>query len=183
MVKPANLGSIEKATGIVWNEWVETLDELNGRELGHAEIARLAHDQLDGKIDSPGWWSQGVAVAYEQHIGRRAPGQRADGTYEVSVTKTMVMSRDDAFTRVRQTLDRLEEIGGTKLSDVRTSTTPVRHYWKASVSDGSKIIIGVEQRDDKSLVAVQVQRLADVDHQIASKEYWRAFLMQVFKEV
>lgn len=49
----------------MWSEWIETLDELNGRELGHAEIAKLIHDQLDGKIESPGWWAQGVAVAYE----------------------------------------------------------------------------------------------------------------------
>ena len=183
MVKPANLDSIEKATGIVWNEWVETLDELNGRELGHAEIAKLAHDQLDGKIDSPGWWAQGVAVAYEQHIGRRAPGQRADGSYEASVTKTVAMSRDDAFVRVYGRLDALDEIAGATLSDKRTSSTPVRHYWKASGSDGTRIIVGIEQRGDKSLVAVQIQQLSNQAQQAIYKEYWRALLTQIFEEV
>lgn len=177
MVKPANLDSIEKATGIVWSEWVETLDEMNGRELRHAEIAQLAYDQLDGKIDSPGWWAQGVAVAYEQHIGRRAPGQRADGTFETSVTKTVALAKDEAFARLVQKLDAYVEF-----RDSRTSSTPIRHYWKATDADGAKIIIGVEQRGDKSLVAVQVQQLTSAKQQAAQKAQWKEMLTDIFKE-
>lgn len=37
----------------------------------------------------PGWYSQGITVAYERTRGVRALNQRCDGEYEVSVSKVM----------------------------------------------------------------------------------------------
>ena len=54
-------------------------------ELGHSKIARWLVEEH--RVD--GWWAQGITVSYEQARGLRAPGQRADGTFEASVTKTL----------------------------------------------------------------------------------------------
>lgn len=99
------------------------------------------------------------------------------------MTKTVAISRDEAFARLCEKLDALDEIEGATLSDKRTSSTPIRHYWKTTGDDVSKSIVGVEQRGDKSLVAVQIQQLSSQAQQVAYKEYWREFLTQIFEEV
>ena len=37
------------------------------------------------------WWSQHVTVAYEQARGIREPGQRQDGSFEASVSRTVAL--------------------------------------------------------------------------------------------
>jgi hypothetical protein len=43
------------------------------------------------------WWAQGVTVGYEQARGIRSPGQRQDGTFEVSVTRTIAAEVEPAL--------------------------------------------------------------------------------------
>lgn len=87
--KGSNIPAIERATGRSWADWVALIDAAGGRELPHPDIARVTHGVLDGVIDSSGWWAQGVAIAYEQHIGRRLPGQSPDGTFQASASRTL----------------------------------------------------------------------------------------------
>ena len=47
----------------------------------------------------PGWYSQGITVAYERARGARALNQRMSGDYEVSVTRTV--NGDTAPSRAR----------------------------------------------------------------------------------
>jgi hypothetical protein len=44
--------------------------------------------ELEGTIEQLGWWTQAVTMAYEQYIGRPVPGQRPDGTFQKSVSKS-----------------------------------------------------------------------------------------------
>ncbi|MBU5900220.1 hypothetical protein JVW24_24175, partial [Vibrio cholerae O1] len=75
-------------------------------------------------------WVQGAVVAYEQEIGRRVPGQRADGTFDVAVSRTVTGERGDVIDRVASLVD--GELGGVALDgDPRVSTTPKRSYWRA----------------------------------------------------
>ena len=52
--------------------------------MSHGEIAQLVNEKY--KVD--GWWSQMVTVGYERIKGLRARGQRRDGTYEASKSRT-----------------------------------------------------------------------------------------------
>ena len=63
---------IRANTGRVWDEWFALLDAWGGVERPHPEIARW----LNQEHGIPGWWAQGVTVAYEQARGLRAPRQR-----------------------------------------------------------------------------------------------------------
>ena len=67
---------------------------------GLAGLAAAAHTLFRGKVDNAGWWAQTAAVAYEQQIGRRVPGQLGDGTFQVSVSKTVPGSRRDSGSSV-----------------------------------------------------------------------------------
>ena len=55
---------------------MKALDRHGAAELAHGDIARLVNTKY--KVD--GWWSQTVTVGYERIKGRRAKGQRLDGS-------------------------------------------------------------------------------------------------------
>lgn len=91
--------SIEK-TGHGLEHWFAVLDRFGAVEKGHTAAAR--HLYADHQV--PGWYSQGITVAYERARGVRVPNQRCDGEYEVSVSKVLTADADKvirAFTDAR----------------------------------------------------------------------------------
>ncbi|HEU4747184.1 MAG TPA: hypothetical protein VFS56_01695, partial [Gemmatimonadaceae bacterium] len=75
---------IKEKTGCPWELWVKALDYHGAAEMSHREIASLVHT----KYKVSGWWSQAVTVGYERIKGIRARGQRLDGSYEASKSRT-----------------------------------------------------------------------------------------------
>ncbi|WP_297082116.1 hypothetical protein [uncultured Demequina sp.] len=82
--------AIRKATGAGWDEWVARIDAGPGRAATHTEIAAW----VNANSDIGGWWSQGVTVGYERITGMRLPGQRPDGTFTLSRTRTFAVAPD-----------------------------------------------------------------------------------------
>ncbi len=89
MTRAANIPAIEKSTNIAWTEWLLFLESIGAKNLSHKEIAQHVHNKLKASHENSGWWAQGITVAYEQHIGRRKPGQTNDGFFQVAVSKTL----------------------------------------------------------------------------------------------
>jgi hypothetical protein len=81
--------AITKGSGRSWQEWVDLLDAWGGRDKSHTDIARYV---VSLGID--GWWAQGVTVGYERLTGRREVGQRGDGLYSGSASKTLAVDLD-----------------------------------------------------------------------------------------
>lgn len=77
--------AVVSATGRSRAEWFALLDAAGATGWKHQAIANwlVAEQGIDP------WWAQGVTVGYEQARGIRVPGQRQDGTFEVSVTRTI----------------------------------------------------------------------------------------------
>lgn len=177
MTKSANHESIEKATGKDWQEWVVYLDERGASAKNHKEIAALAHQAMGETVASAGWWSQAVAVAYEQHIGHRAAGQSNDGTFELSVSKTVAGERSLVFEALLTTLNGMFEIDEEVVTDPRTSITPKRSYWRASLPRGDKVTVAVEARGTGKCGIVAVHE--KVPTQLAadsSRTFWKRVL-------
>ncbi len=76
--------SIEK-TGHDLAHWFAILDRFGGIEKGHTAAAALLYEQH--KV--PGWYCQGIVVAYERARGKRVMNQKCDGSFEVSVSKVI----------------------------------------------------------------------------------------------
>ncbi len=178
MTKRQNVQAIEQATGRPWVEWESWLNSKGAKELPHKQIAELVNEELVRvSRDSPGWWAQGITVAYEQAIGRRAPGQRSDGTFEVSVSKAANKDREALFAAVTGALDSAREFDSQTIDDVRTSITPIRSYWKCHLADGSKVAIAIESKGaDKSLLVVTNAGLASAAVAATRKQYWRDYI-------
>jgi hypothetical protein len=74
-----------KKTGHDLAHWFTILDRFGGVEKGHTALTKLLFDQHR----VPGWYCQGIVVAYERARGKRVLNQKCDDTFEVSVSKVM----------------------------------------------------------------------------------------------
>jgi hypothetical protein len=157
---------IKEKTGCGWERWVRTLDHHGAAEMSHREIA----DLVSKKYKVGDWWTQSVAVGYERIKGLRARGQRRDGSYEVSKSRTFDVPVSVLFEAWADDKTRQRFLGGEKLK-VRTATAPksMRLDW----ADGGIVAVGfMSKGKGKSSVAVQHTKLADRDSADALKKYW-----------
>src|SRR5215470_4635421 len=74
-------------TGHTWEQWVEILDRVSAHQWTHGRIA----EHVNQEHNVPGWWAQSVTVGYERIRGLRAVGQRRDGSFEASKSKTFAV--------------------------------------------------------------------------------------------
>lgn len=158
-----------EVTGRAWEDWIVFLDGIGARDLTHTEIAR----RIEETGLASGWWGQGITVAYEQHIGRRQPGQTSSGAFAVSVTRTLTGTADECFARWRSLMEQRTVFDGVAMSGTPTiSVTPKRHYWRCSLKDGSRVIVALEPKGvGQTLLAVSHEKLTSADE----VERWRAF--------
>ena len=106
VVPGASKGSVSDATsraktGQGLDHWFKVLDAFGAVAQGHTAAARHLFDVHQ----VPGWYAQGITVAYERVRGVRAVGQRYDGAYEVSVTKVVAAGTREvvaAFSEARR---------------------------------------------------------------------------------
>jgi len=85
--------AVREATGRDRAEWFALLDQAGAATWKHKDIASW----LVTEHGVDGWWAQGVTVGYEQARGIRQPGQRQDGTFEASVSRTVELNTADAL--------------------------------------------------------------------------------------
>ena len=76
--------TIEK-TGHDLAHWFDVMDRFGGVDQGHTALTTHLYDQFD----VPGWYCQGIVVAYERARGKRVMNQKCDGSFEVSVSKVI----------------------------------------------------------------------------------------------
>jgi hypothetical protein len=157
---------LKAKTGCTWERWVHALDRGGAEQMSHRDIAALVSKKY--KID--GWWSQTVSVGYERIKGLRARGQRRDGTYEASKSRTFNVPVTTLFDAWADTNLRRRLLNGAGVK-VRTATVPksMRLDW----TDHSIIAVGfLAKGKSKSSVAVQHTKLPDRETADRLKQYW-----------
>jgi hypothetical protein len=155
----SRIGPIERATDRTWDEWLRFMDAIGAEHLDHRQIALRVHDELGDGFRQRGWWTQSVTVAYEQYTGRRIPGQRPDGTFQTSVSRSTtlgtaeLMEKWEAFAAEDATVQGIVAGG-----DPRVSGTDRRTTWRTKTGDGSSVIVTSEPKKNgtASLVATQI---------------------------
>ena len=95
--------TIEK-TGHDLAHWFDVMDRFGGMDKDHTALTGHLYE----KHKLPGWYCQGIVVAYERARGKRVMNQKCDGSFEVSVSKViaakvpaLVRMVSDARTRKR----------------------------------------------------------------------------------
>jgi len=157
---------LKAKTGCTWERWVHALDRSGAEQMSHPDIAALVSDKY--KVGD--WWSQTVTVGYERIKGLRARGQRRDGTYEVSKSRTFSVPVTRLFDAWADARERGRWLNGAKVK-IRTATAPksMRLDW----DDRTIIAVGFTAKGRlKSSVAVQHTKLPDRGTADHLKQYW-----------
>jgi hypothetical protein len=177
MTTNSRIKPIERATNRTWNEWLQFMDNIDAKNLDHHQIATKVLEALEGKIDNPGWWAQSVAVAYEQYIGRRIPGQRPDGTFQTSVSKSTKFSMKELMDKWAAFATQDQEVLDLITDDVRVSGTENRITWRTWAKDGSSIVVISEPKASGSAsIVAQQMGLQTNELNIEAKSKWQAIL-------
>ncbi|MGY1804350.1 hypothetical protein ACI78T_13820 [Blastococcus sp. SYSU D00922] len=184
MAENARIKPVERATKRTWDEWLAFMDRIGAQDLDHKAIALQVYEEIDETLDQRGWWTQAVTVAYEQHIGRRIPGQRPDGTFQTSVSRSTSLG-------MRELMDRWESfaagdegvlaiVGG----EPRVSGTERRITWRAKAADGSSVVVISEpKKNGTASLVVQHMGLATLELNEAARERWAGIVARFLDEV
>jgi hypothetical protein len=157
---------LKQRTGCTWERWVKALDHAQAYTWTHREI--VSHVVEKYKI--PGWWAQAVTVGYERIKGLRAAGQRRDGSFEATKSRTFPVPLVRLYRAFHDTRTRARWLPGVDPT-VRTATRgkTIRFTWP----DRTSVVVWFESRGaGKSQVAIQHEKLADRAAAARTKEYW-----------
>lgn len=181
--------SVEKATGASREHWFGLLDAQGASTWTHKGIA--AHLVAEHAMD--GWWAQGVAVAYEQARGLRVPGQRADGTFEASVTKQVRAPLDEVYAALTDAVLRfgwLDSALAASRPGLRievlgaTEGKSVRWRWFDDEQDaGRRVVVAVTPAKGAVRVAITHTGLPDAGRVPELKELWRERLAALAEQL
>jgi hypothetical protein len=157
---------VKEKTGCQWDRWVKALDHHGAAELPHREIV----DLVQKKYKVSDWWSQMVTVGYERIKGLRSRGQRRDGSYEATKSRTFnvpIAALHHAFADATVRRRWLDESG----VKVRTSIPP--KSIRLGFADGSIVAVGFTAKGDaKSSVALSHAKLRSKDEAEKVKKVW-----------
>lgn len=177
MAKNSRIQAVERATNRTWEEWLQYMEGIGAKDLSHHEIATHLLEELDGKIDNIGWWAQSVTVAYEQYIGRRIPGQRPDGTFQTSVSKSTQLGMAELMAQWEKFAAGDDEVQALVAADVRVSGTDKRITWRTKGDDGSSIRVTSEpKKNGRASIIVNHMELQTNELNLEAKAKWSSIL-------
>lgn len=167
-----------KGTGKTIEDWHTLLETEGGgvNEMSHPQIARAA--QAHG---ASAWWAQGISVEIERRIGRREVGETSANTISVSASKTMAGKWPTTFEDLVSFLAaHRADLPGELAGEPTTSATEKWRYWKARMTDGSKVSINCSDASAgevrKVRFAVEHDSLGNLDLREPVKQQWREIL-------
>ncbi len=159
--------ALERATGRSRDAWNSLLAEAGAQKWDHPTTAAWLVDEHG--VD--GWWAQGITVGFEQHIGRRQPGQRADGSFEASVSRTLAAPRDAALAAI---VGAVTAAAGCDPASVNSSAKNASARWK--LDDGRTVVAGVYPTGEKTRVALTMPKLGSAEELSEAKTLLTSWL-------
>ena len=157
--------AVEAKTGKNWSRWFKHLDAAGGRKMSHQEI--VAH--LKDKHDVRPWWTQMVAVTYEQARGLRDKHEKPGG-FEISVSRTVDASISKAFKAWTDARTRSRWLKEPVTIRKATANKILRFNWE----DGKTIVAVafLAKGKDKTQVVAQHNKLPDAKAAARMKKFW-----------
>jgi uncharacterized protein YndB with AHSA1/START domain len=161
--------AVESKTGKNWNRWFKHLDAAGAKKMSHREI--VAH--LSEKHGVRPWWTQMVAVTYEQARGLRDRHEKPAG-FEISVSRTMDAPVSKAFKAWTDEKLRRQWLSSKLTIRKATANRTLRINWEDDKT--SLAIAFVAKAKDKTQVVAQHGKLADAKAAAKMKKFWAGAL-------
>jgi uncharacterized protein YndB with AHSA1/START domain len=157
--------AVESKTGKTWSRWFKHLDAAGARKMTHQEIA--AH--LSDKHDVRPWWTQMIAVTYEQARGLRDKHEKPQG-YELSVSRTIAAPVGKAFKAWTDDKTRQKWLPAKMSIRKATTNKALRITWE----DGKTSVAAAFLPKDsgKCQVVAQHMKLPDAKAAAKMKKFW-----------
>ena len=157
--------AVESKTGKTWSRWFKHLDAAGAKKMTHQEIA--AH--LSEKHGVRPWWTQMVAVTYEQARGLRDKHEKPGG-FEISVSRTIEAPVSKTFKA--WTVEKTRKQWLPAKLEIRKATTnkSLRITWEDGKSSLS--VAFYPKGADKSQVVAQHGKLSDAKSAAKMKKFW-----------
>jgi uncharacterized protein YndB with AHSA1/START domain len=161
---------VKAQTGKGWNEWFGMLDKAGGLKCNHQQIVAL----IRKKRGIGPWWTQMVAVSYEQARGLRKVHEKPEG-FEIARTKTYAVPLSELYEAWNDKEKRslwLKDAG----FEIRKAALEksLRFTW---IDGETQVVAGFSARDKKKAqVAVQHSKLPSARAAEVMKAYWAAQL-------
>lgn len=176
---------VRTKTGHDLDHWFAVLDAFGAAAKGHTASAALLYEEHG----VPGWYAQGITVAYERARGLREVNQSCSGTFQVSVSKRVpvpvaevidaLKSADrraawlqGADTRLAQALD--AAFTGDKPREVKTKGSD--QAWLRFPWDGATVVIYINGKPKGSSVVADTSKLAGTEEVEERRAQWRVAL-------
>lgn len=157
--------AVAAKTGKTWSRWFKHLDAAGAKKMTHQEI--VAH--LHGKHGVRPWWTQMVAVTYEQARGLRDKHEKPGG-FEISVSRTIAVPIGKAFKAWTDEKTRKKWLSADVTIRKATTNKSLRLNWE----DGHTIVAAafLAKGDDKTQVVAQHNKLPDAKVAAKMKRFW-----------
>jgi hypothetical protein len=160
--------AVKKATGKDWSQWFALLDKSGAKKMDHKAMAAHLYDVLG----CPGWWSQMIAVGYEQQHGLRQKYEKPDG-FEISRGKTIDIALSDLFAAWSDEKKRGRWLEVRPTVRKATLEKSMRITWP----DGTSVSVNFYSKGPaKSMLSLQHGKLATAQHAEKMKAWWEAAL-------
>lgn len=160
--------SLRAATGKNRDDWRAILAAAGASDWSHRAIATWL--VTDAGVDP--WWAQNITVDFEQHSGRRRPGQRADGSFEVSASRRVPGEQPDALAAAVASVSAALERQPTSVNDAGKYFSA---RWK--LEDGTAVTASIPPSSGgKTTVSLSFVGLASEEALPAAKEFLRSAL-------
>ncbi|MEP7327425.1 MAG: hypothetical protein ABI836_15855 [Gemmatimonadota bacterium] len=157
---------VKEATGCNWEKWVQALDYAKAYTWPHREIASYVHE----KFKTPSWWAQTVTVGYERIKGLREKGQKRDGGYEATKSKTFPAPIGKLY---RAFNDKRIRQGWLPVADLTIRSKTRDKYMRITMPDQTSVAVGFSTKGaGKSQVAIQHGRFPDQAASERVKQFW-----------
>lgn len=162
--------AVKVKTGKNWMGWFVILNRANAADMSHKEIVSLLHE----KHDVPGWWAQMITVEFERARGGRKKHEESDG-FSVSASKTLNLPLAKLYAITADAKQRKRWFPETEFTpSSETKDKYLRGSWGKS---GARLEIGFYAKgDDKSQIAVQVNKMVKESDVERERKAWKAAL-------
>lgn len=157
--------AVESKTGKTWARWFKHLDAAGARKMTHQEIA--AH--LSEKHNVRPWWTQMIAVTYEQARGLREKHEKPEG-YEISVSRTIAAPIGKAFKAWTDEKTRKKWLPSNLTIRKATTNKTIRITWE---DDKTSVVAAfLAKGGGKTQVVAQHIKLRDSKAAAKMKKFW-----------
>lgn len=165
---PQSDAAVRKNTGKGWKEWLRVLDAWGAKEHKHGEIAAY----LMEKKGVPGWWAQSITNGYERSRGMRVKYQSMQGSFSVSVSKTVPVGVGKVYKAVT---DARQRGGWLERGSLKARISQKNKSARFDFRDrSSRVQVYFESKGrSKTTVTVMHERLSDTGAVEKMRAFWK----------